>query len=96
MKASDLQVGDWIRITRIAGEGVPGYQILPETVRVYKKLIARNRPVRIREIDGYGSPWYRCGFKKRNGEWEWHYLNVMDLDRNWELVRRRRENFRNR
>jgi hypothetical protein len=56
MRASDLQVGDWIRITGIAGVGVPGYYIHKNTVRVYKKLVSRNRPVRIREIDEYGTP----------------------------------------
>ena len=90
MKASELRVGDWIRITGIAGDGVPGYYILPETVRVYKKLVARNRPVRIREIDEYGAPWYRCMFRMRNGKWEGHDLAVFDSDGNWIPVKRRK------
>jgi hypothetical protein len=90
MRAKDLKTGDRIQITGMAGEGVPGYFILPETVRVFKKLAAaRKRSVRICEIDEYGNPWYRCRFKKRNGKWEEHSLAVFDSDGNWRLVQRR-------
>ncbi len=47
MKATQLKTGDRIRIVGAPGDGVPGYVILPETVRVYKTLLARNRSVRI-------------------------------------------------
>jgi hypothetical protein len=89
MKANDLKVGDRIRITGIPGEGVPGYVLLPETKRVYKKLIARGRPVRIYEIDEYGAPWYSCRFRRKNGQWEFHILAVFDGDRNWVKVNSR-------
>jgi hypothetical protein len=89
MKASDLKLGDRIRITRVPGEGVPGYFIHRDTVYVYKKLIVRGRSVRIRRIDEYGSPWYICRFKTRRGAWETHYLAVYDSDNNWVPVRSR-------
>ena len=92
MKASELKVGDWIKIIAIPGEGIPNYTIFPETIRVYKKLVARKRPVRIREIDEYGSPWFRCKFRRRNGAWEIHELVVMETDTNWKCVRRQNSN----
>ena len=88
MKARQLKVGDLVRITAMPGVGVPNYFILPETTRVFKKLVARGRPVRIREIDEYGTPWYWCRFKRRNGKFEMHALSVIDIDGNWELVKR--------
>jgi hypothetical protein len=89
MKMKRLKVGDRIRIIGVPGEGIPNYVIHRETVRVYKKLIARKRSVRIREIDEYGVPWFTCKFKKRNGAWEWHSMAVMDSDKNWIPVRPR-------
>ena len=89
MKARDLKIGDRIRITGIPGEGIPGYVIHRDTVRVYKQLMARGRSVRIREIDEYGSPWYFCRFRTRNGEWEYHSLAVYESDTNWVQVRGR-------
>jgi hypothetical protein len=90
MKASDLKIGDRIRIIGVPGNGIPGYVIMPETVRVYKKLVARNLPVRICEIDEFGAPWYVCRFKKPNGTWEEHFLAVFDTDGNWKPVQQRK------
>lgn len=89
MKPSDLKVGDRIRIIGIPGEGIPGYWLHPDTERVFKKLTARGTPVRIGRIDEYGSPWYACRFRMKNGRWESHYLGVFDNDNNWVLVKRR-------
>jgi hypothetical protein len=50
--------------------------------------MARKRPVRIREIDAHGTPWFCCKFRMRNGRFGWHFLAVMDSDRNWEPVKR--------
>jgi hypothetical protein len=83
-----LRVGDRIRIIRMPYDAVtPGYAFLPETRRLYKKLIARGRSVRIFQIDEYGHPWIRCRFQKRNGSWEHHWLAVNDDS--WERVRNR-------
>lgn len=86
---NDLGVGDRIRIIGIPGAGVPGYYLHPDTKRVFKKLVARRRSVRIARIDEYGSPWYVCRFRKKNGQWEWHSLAVCGLDNNWVRVKSR-------
>lgn len=53
----ELEVGDRIRLTGFPREFLrPGYVIHRETVRVYKKLLARNRPLRVWMIDEYGQP----------------------------------------
>lgn len=90
MTARKLKVGDRIRITSVPGEGVPNYYIHRDTSRVFKKLIARNRAVRVCEIDEYGQPWYICKFKKRNGCFETHFLAVLDGENNWVVVKRRK------
>jgi hypothetical protein len=91
MRRGDLKVGDRIRIIELPGRGVPGYYLHPETERAYKKLIARNRSVRIADIDEYGLPWYHFGLRRKNGRWVWHSMNVCDGDDNWVLVKRRRQ-----
>jgi hypothetical protein len=87
--ASELRIGDLILITGVPGEGIPNYYIHRETTRVFKKLVARKRPVRIRRIDEYGAPWYLCKFKKRDGTFEVHDLAVCEGETNWLLVKRR-------
>jgi hypothetical protein len=89
MNASMLKVGDRIRIIGVPGEGDPSYKLLTETKRVFKKLVARARSVRIFQIDEYGSPWYACRFKMKNGQWEHHWLAVYDREDNWVLVKPR-------
>jgi hypothetical protein len=90
MTAHKLKVGDRIRILSVPGEGVPNYYIHRDTTRVFKKLIARNRAVRVSEIDEYGQPWYICKFKKRHGRFETHFLAILDGENNWVLVKRRK------
>jgi hypothetical protein len=91
-KAASLNVGDLLRITGHIPHYGKHHTLLPETIRVWKKLAKRGRPVRIFKIDEYGMPWYRCRFKRKNGGWEHHWLNVMDEDANWVLVSRKRRN----
>lgn len=91
MKPSELKVGDRIRILKIPGEGIANYTLHRDTKRVYKKLIARGKSVRICRIDEFGSPWYRCRFRTKDGEWERHWLAVCDWDNNWVVVKHRRE-----
>jgi hypothetical protein len=71
------------------GKGVPGYYIHRDTKRVFKKLIARRRSVRIARIDKNGTPWYDFRFCMQNQRWEWHSLAVCDLDNNGVLVKPR-------
>ncbi len=89
MKASRLKVGDRIRIISLPPwYGTPGSTSLPETRRVYERLIARGRSVRIwRIIDG--DPWYECRFRMKNGRWDHHWMAVLDFDQNWVPVRSR-------
>jgi hypothetical protein len=88
-RSNRLKVGDKIRIVSVPGEGVDGYYIHHDTRRVYKKIIARRRPVRICEVDGYGTPWYICKFRLKDGRWEKHYLSVSADEANWVRVQPR-------
>ncbi len=90
MKISDLKVGDKVRIKSVPGEGVEGYTIHKETVRAYKKLIARNRPVTISEIDEHGQPWYNFRLKKKD-KWHFHSMVIMGDDNNWAKVKPRKK-----
>jgi hypothetical protein len=89
MKASELKIGDRIRISAIPGEGQPNYYLHRDTRRVFKKLIARGRSVRICEIHEDGAPWYHCRFRMKNGRYEYHWLGVYDHEDNWVLVKPR-------
>jgi len=86
-----LKVGDCVRLVRMpSGIDAPGYTFHPETRRLYKRLIARNRPVRVFEIDDWGLPWISCRFRRKNGGWEYHALCIDDDS--WVLVRSRKRN----
>jgi hypothetical protein len=75
----DLRVGDRIRIVKMPWDAnAPGRIFMPETRRLFKKLIARRRSVRVFQIDEYGKPWIQCRFQRRNGTWEHHSLAVDD------------------
>ena len=77
-----LKINDRIRIV-----AVPDCSYIHTgTVRVFKKLIARNRPVRISRIEN-GIPWYNCRFKRKNGTWDRHSLAVCEGETNWVLVK---------
>jgi len=84
----DRRVGDRIRIVRMPSDAdAPGYSFAPQTRRLYKRLIARARPLRISRIDGYGLPWVACRFRRPNGSWDCHWLAVNDDS--WGRVRSR-------
>jgi hypothetical protein len=73
-----LRVGDRIRIVRLpSGVDTPGYRFHRDTRRLYNRLIARRRSLRICEI-AWGLPWIECRFKRKAGRWEYHYLAVND------------------
>ncbi|MCE9555467.1 MAG: hypothetical protein K8T91_19135 [Planctomycetes bacterium] len=74
-----LRVGDRIRIVRMPSDADrPGYTFHPETRRLYRRLISRNRAVRVFQVDEYRLPWIQCRFRRRNGGWEHHWLAVDD------------------
>jgi hypothetical protein len=66
----------------------PGYFFAPETRRLYQRLIARRRPLRVFQIDEYGLPWVACRFRLPDGRWEHHWLAVNDDS--WGRVKSRR------
>lgn len=73
-----LKIGDKIRIVSI-----PSGYLHKDTRETYKKLIERNRSVRISSIDEFGQFWYNCRFKNENGNWIHHSLSVIKTDNNW-------------
>ena len=66
-----LKVGDRVRLTEIPPEFLQNdYIIHRNTMRVYRKLVARRRPLRVYQIDKYGCPWVMCRFRLKEGRWE--------------------------
>lgn len=90
MNINDLQIGDKVRIVAVPGEGIDNYNLQKETRAVYKKIISRNAPVRINEIDEWGNRWYSVRFK-RYGRIEHHFLNITQDDTNWVKVKKRKK-----
>ena len=84
-----LRVGDRVRVVRLPlFQGIRGAGLLPETRRLYRKLITRSRPSRVFQIDEYGVPWIYCKFRRKSGKWEMHWLAINDDS--WVHVNRRR------
>jgi hypothetical protein len=72
-----LKVNDQIRIVEVPTEfSRPGYYIHRDTLRAYKRLVARGRPLRICEIDAWCIPWIHFRFRRSNGRLEYHWLAV--------------------
>ncbi len=86
-----LRVGDRVRFVRVpVFDGKRGGGLQPETLRLYKKLIARGRPQRVFQIDEYGLPWIACRFRRRGSKWESHWLAINDDS--WVRVKCRKSN----
>ena len=81
-----LKVGDKIRIVDIPGNGNPNGFLHAQARRVYKKIMARNRPVRIDRIVKQGTPWFTCRFRRKDGVMEHHFLAVCAGDHDWKPV----------
>jgi hypothetical protein len=71
-----LKLGDRVRLVHIREFLQPGYVILPETMRVYSKLLARRGSLRVAWIDEYDQPWVVVRFRRKNGRYETHWLSV--------------------
>lgn len=72
-----LRVGDCVRLVEYPREFLaPGYGIHRDTVRLYRRLLARRRPLRVYKVDAWGCPWIRCRFQLRDGRWEHHHLMI--------------------
>jgi hypothetical protein len=70
-----LKVGDYVRLVHMPTEfSRPGYLIYPDTLRAYKRLIARGRPQRIFKVDAWAVPWISVRFRLKNGRLECHEL----------------------
>jgi hypothetical protein len=71
----DLRVGERIRLVEMPCDFLhSGYLLSPCTRRVYERLIARRRPIRVFKIDELGLPWVRCNFREGGGRWGYHSL----------------------
>lgn len=70
----ELKVGDKVLLVTLPPEFFqPGYYIHKDTLRVYKRVLARNKPLRVYEIKD-GLPWVQVRFTNKAGKKEWHYL----------------------
>jgi hypothetical protein len=73
----ELRVGDRVRLTEIPAEFFQdGYFLHRDTMRAYKKLLARRRSLRVYKIDEWGLPWVQFRFRRKSGEWEYHSLAI--------------------
>jgi len=80
-----LKIGDRIRIVRMPSDEPVMHA---ETRRLFKQLIARNRPSRIFWIDEYKHPWIQCRIRQKDGSYKLNWLAVNDDS--WVLVRHRK------
>ena len=72
-----LKVGDRVRLVHMPTEFLlPGYFVHRDTLRAYRRVIARGRPQRIVKIDAWGIPWISFRFSMKNEKWEHHELAV--------------------
>jgi hypothetical protein len=70
-----LKVGDRVRIVHMPNEfSQAGYFVHRHTLRAYRTLIARNRPLRVSEIDGWRMPWVRFQLRRKDGRIEYHSM----------------------
>jgi hypothetical protein len=69
-----LRIGDRVRLVEYPPEfQTPGYCVHRETVRVYRRLLKRNRALRVSWIED-GQPWVLVRFRRPRGGWETHSL----------------------
>lgn len=70
----ELQVGDKVLLVTLPSEfHQPDYYIHKDTLRIYKRILARNKPLRICEIKD-GLPWVQIRLTTKAGKKEWHFL----------------------
>lgn len=84
----ELRVGDRIRLVADPPEWQqPGYHLPPGTRDLWRRLVARRRPLRVYEVDVWGLPWVQCRIGKPGGGWEYHFLAI--CEGGWVRVRPR-------
>lgn len=91
-----LRVGDRIRFIHVPNDfaTADGYLLHRDTLRLYRRLIARRRSVRVAYLSEWGdskAPWIRCQFRRKDGRIEYHSLAVTESD-GWVKVRPRKSN----
>lgn len=85
----ELRVGDRVRLVADPPEWqLPGYRLPAETRDLWRLLMARRWPLRVFEVDDWGTPWVQCRVRRPGGEWEHHALAL--CHGGWVLVQRRR------
>lgn len=79
MSLQPLKLGDRIHIVRLPPEWrAPGWRLPRSTRDLYRRLMARKRPLVISEIDERGFAWIQCRFRDRRGRMEHHFLVIDD------------------
>jgi hypothetical protein len=74
----ELKIGDLIRFVHMP-TGFSRRNCHCDTLRVYKRLIERRRPVRVayfREWGEFKTPWIRCQFRRKDGRIDYHSLMI--------------------
>lgn len=85
-----LQVGDRVRFVRLPTEfSQPGYFVHKDTLRLYKRLIARRRSTQVAYLDDWQRPVICYRFIGKSGRMEYHSL-IIDDD-SWVRVKPRKK-----
>ena len=85
----ELVVGDRIRLVADPPEWQhPSHYVPLCTRKLWRRLVARRRSLRVCEVDQWGTPWVRCRMRGRDGRWEHHSLAI--VEGGWVRVKRRR------
>lgn len=77
MRPRTLKIGDRVRVVRLPPIwSTPGYRVPASTVRIYKLIISRRRPVRIDDVDDWGA-WVTLLVRER-GRLHHHHVTLDD------------------
>ena len=78
MSDKPLKVGERVRLIRFPPHWTdPAYHIPWSTREVYRRLMARRRPLRVDEVDEHGA-WVLCKFPSRAGRVHYHHIVLDD------------------
>jgi hypothetical protein len=79
MRLRRLKLGDRIHLVRFPPIwDDPNHRVPRSTRAVYRKLMARRRPLVISEIDERGLPWIEAQLRGRHGGIAYHFFVVDD------------------
>ena len=78
MRPRSLKFGDRVRVVRLPPLwATPGYRVPLSTRRIYKLMIDRRRPVRIDQVDDWGT-WVRLMVRDARGRLHHHHVTLDD------------------